>query len=191
VVFLSFVSPLGGGEFVAHHQQQVEQFVADLTGAQSQLYAYILALVADANRAHEILQNANMTIWRKSAEFEPGTNFRAWAGQIAYFEVLADRKRRSLDRHVFDDALLTDVAAQATAITQNAEAKLRMLNDCMKKLAPSHRKLISERYAPCGSVRRIADQFGKSVAAVSQSLYRIRRVLGNCIEDALAKEQTP
>jgi RNA polymerase sigma-70 factor (ECF subfamily) len=174
---------------MAHHEQQMERFVAELTGVQSRLYAYILALVPDANRAHEILQNTNMTIWRKSGEFQPGTNFGAWACQIAYFEILADRKRRSLDRHVFDDTLLTDVAVQATAITHNAEAKLRMLNDCIQKLAPSYRELISQRYGPRGSVRRIADQLGKSIAAVSQTLYRIRRVLGDCIEDALAKEK--
>lgn len=170
------------------HQRRMERFVSELTDVQSRLYAYILTLAPEVNRAHEILQNTNMAIWRKADDFTMGTNFGAWAVRIAYFEVLADRKRRSLDRHVFDDALLGELAVQAAATTGAGDGMIRALRDCMEKLPANHRELICQRYGPNGSVQHIAGQLGKSAAAISQTLYRIRRALGDCIENALAGE---
>lgn len=71
-----------------------EQFVRNLTDHQSRLYAYILAILGDQNAVGDVLQDANVAIWRKADDFVEGTHFWAWVSRIAYFEVLAFRKRR-------------------------------------------------------------------------------------------------
>lgn len=53
------------------------EFVRLLTGNQRKLYAFILSLLRRPADADDVLQETNMVMWRKCAEFEPGTNFDA------------------------------------------------------------------------------------------------------------------
>lgn len=67
------------------------EFLQLLTSHQSRIYAYILSLVFDRTQADDLLQETNAVLWRKAEEFETGTNFVAWAFQIAYYEVMQQR----------------------------------------------------------------------------------------------------
>ena len=163
---------------------QGEQFVRDLTDHQSRLYAYIMAILGDPGAAGDVLQDVNVTIWRKAGEFVEGTSFWAWTSRIAYFEVLAFRKRRQRDRLVFDDALLDEIAAEAA----DQAVDLAALHRCMEKLPQLDKDLVRGRYMPGGSVKQIARSRGKSAGAISQTLYRIRAELADCVEKELEKE---
>lgn len=167
--------------------EQSEEFVRLLTEHQSRLYAYILALLPDAAAANDVLQETNVVLWRKSAEFTPGTAFGAWAGRVAYFEVLAYRKRQTQDHHVFDTELLDEVADEAERMTETIGQQRLALRGCLKKLPRTDRELVSLRYEPGGSVQTIAKRRGKSVGSISQALYRIRLQLSQCIERAIAR----
>jgi RNA polymerase sigma-70 factor, ECF subfamily len=168
-----------------------ELFVRHLTEYQSRLYAYILALLGDPNVVNDVLQDTNVTIWRKADEFDEGSNFGAWASRVAYYEVMAFRKRRSKDRHVFDDALLETMAEHIGSQCESMEAELRTLHRCVEKLSKLDQELVSERYGPGGSVRQLAEGRGKSVGAISQALYRIRNELADCVEQASRSEDRP
>ncbi|MCD4728029.1 MAG: RNA polymerase subunit sigma-70, partial [Pirellulales bacterium] len=151
-----------------------EQFVRSLTDHQSRLYAYILAVLGDPNAVHDVLQNANMVIWRKADEYVEGTLFWAWISRIAYFEVLAYRKRRQRDRLVFDDALLENIAVEAVDLAGSLGADLAALHRCVEKLPQLDQDLVWGRYTPGGSVKRLAKSRNKSAGGISQALYRIR-----------------
>ena len=62
------------------------------------------------------------------------------------------------------------------------------LQACLAKLPEAQRELVERRYAPGGSVQRIAERDGKSVGAISQTLYRLREALRNCVQQTLAGE---
>ncbi len=168
---------------------QSEQFVRQLTACQNRLYGYIYALLPDANGANDVLQETNVVLWRKSDQFEPGTNFAAWASRVAYLEVLAYRKRKGHDRHVFDDALLGQVADAATKSSRKIGGQQAVLRECMEKLSDRERRMVTERYGPGGSVQQIAATVGRSVGAISQMLYRIRLGLLECVRRNLSTEQ--
>ena len=53
-----------------------------------------------------------MVLWRDAARFQPGTDFRAWAYRVAYYQVLAQRRKHDRDRLRFDESLLTVLAEQ-------------------------------------------------------------------------------
>jgi RNA polymerase sigma-70 factor (ECF subfamily) len=59
----------------------------------------------------------------------------------------------------------------------------------MLKLSDSHRRLVEERYKPGASVQKIAADQGRTVGAVSQTLYRIRHNLMLCVEKTLTALQ--
>ena len=160
------------------------EFIQLLTSHQSRIYAYILSLVFDPDQADDVLQQTNAVLWEKNSEFVIGTNFVAWSFRVAYFQVMAHRKTLHRDRLVFDDDLIRSVAG----VTERSDAtffeRQRLLRACLEKLSPRHRDLIRLRYSEGASMGRVADTVGKSVAAVKQSLFRLRTSLIDCVNAA-------
>ena len=169
-----------------------EEFVRLLTEAQGPVYGYLLTLIPDRSRARDLLQETNITLWKKAATFEEGTNFNAWACKIAYFHVLSFRRKMAREKLVFDDDILDYLAERNDdrLIQDFTKDRNAALKACMQKLSDKQRKLVEERYKPGASVQRIAADQGRTVGAISQTLYRIRHNLMQCIEKTLALMQT-
>jgi RNA polymerase sigma-70 factor (ECF subfamily) len=163
-----------------------ERFVRNLTSAQPALYAYILSLLPNWNDANDVLQDANLVMWRRWEEYDEGTNFTAWAYKIIRYKVLALHRDRSRDRHIFDDGLFDALADQAEHRSADPESTAALLEDCMAELSPNQRELVGERYAPGGSVQDIARRLGQSAASLSVTLSRIRHTLLECVRRKLA-----
>jgi RNA polymerase sigma-70 factor (ECF subfamily) len=165
-----------------------EQFLGLLTAHQSSLYAYIVSLLPNRQQADDILQETNVVLWRKAEEFRDGSSFLAWACQVAYFNVLSHRRRMSRDKHTFGDELFDYLAERQCERVEATEDRQAALRRCLEKLPPKHRQLIEARYQPGASVRRMADERKTTEGALSQSLYRIRATLLECIKRNLPVE---
>ncbi|HEX8912459.1 MAG TPA: sigma-70 family RNA polymerase sigma factor [Humisphaera sp.] len=168
-----------------------EQFVALMTASQPSLFAYVLSLVPDTQRAEDLLQETNIVLWRKRDEYEAGTSFMSWACQVAYFNVLAFRRKMARDRHRFDDAVFDYLAERQIERADALDDRREALKGCLEKLPAAQRELVAERYEPGGSVQRMAEARGTTEGAVSQSLYRIRAALLACIERRLGAGPDP
>lgn len=153
------------------------------------LYAYIRSLLPDSEAVQDVLQETNLVLWRRSEEFEPGTNFVAWACKVAYFQVLAFYRDNKRDSMVFNVELVSMLARQNEEKLAGSQNLQRILSQCLAKLPEQSRRLIQQRYAPGASVQSIAEEQGRSVGAVSQTLYRIRQLLQECVQKNLASEQ--
>lgn len=164
---------------------QSDAFVMQITACQSRLYAYIITLAGDREQAREILQETNLVIWRKADQFEEGTNFIAWAFQIARFQVMAYRQKIARDKLVFDDELLVGIADIVDG-DESFDARHDALVDCIEQIAPNHRNLLQIRYSDGQPVKEIARQLGKSANAVAKVLHRTRLALMKCIESKLS-----
>ena len=171
------------------HPNDSDDFLKPLTAAQTSLYAYITTLLPDRAAAQDVLQETNLTLWRKAADFEPGTNFTAWACRVAYFHALSHRRRVSRDRSVFDDDVFAYLAERQVERMEEADARELALAKCLERLPAGQRALIERRYAHGGSVQRLAEEQGRSVGAVSQQLYRIREALLDCIQNSPGLEE--
>jgi RNA polymerase sigma-70 factor, ECF subfamily len=62
-------------------------FVELLIQHQRMLYGYIFNLIPNAADSEDLLQDTNLTIWKKRREYQPGTSFMAWACQTAFFKI--------------------------------------------------------------------------------------------------------
>jgi DNA-directed RNA polymerase specialized sigma24 family protein len=65
------------------------------------------------------------------------------------------------------------------------------MQQCVKKLQPGHREMLEKRYAEDGSVAKLAKAMNRSAASISQTLYRIRVALLQCIQKALSSDHIP
>ncbi|MDF1658018.1 MAG: sigma-70 family RNA polymerase sigma factor [Verrucomicrobiales bacterium] len=169
-------------------QRDTEEFIELLTGAQSAVFGYIMSLCHDHARSQDILQETNMTLWRKAEDFEAGTNFTAWACRTAYFHVLNHRRKQSREQLVFDEDVLDFLAERQEERTLDSHDRVAALRGCLEKLPQDQRELVDRRYEPGASVQAIAESDGKSEGAISQALYRIRAALQQCVEKQLSKE---
>lgn len=161
-----------------------EEFIRQLTAAQSSLWAYVFSLLPDHAGAQDILQQTNLTLWRKAEDFQPGSSFFAWASKAAYFHVLTYRRGMRRDRLVFNDEVFAYLAERQAERLEEGTPNGRMtaLRGCLEKLPPHSRRLLESRYAPGASVTDLARTDGRTTAALSQVLYRIRETLLACIE---------
>lgn len=162
-------------------------FVERLTGAQSQLYAFIVSLMPGADDAADVLQETNKALWQKASEYDPARPFLPWAMQFARWQVKAYRKRISRDRLVFNDELVDQLAA-AFEHSDSSERQLHALELCLQKLPPAQRALVAAKYERDEAVNDIAAREGKAANAVSALLYRIRAALAECVERSLTAE---
>jgi RNA polymerase sigma-70 factor (ECF subfamily) len=171
-----------------HGQQNRGEFVQSLTKAQLGLLRYITALVGNTDAANNILQETNLLLWQKADEFQPGTNFDAWATKVAYWQVKAYVRDRGRDRHVFSEEVVTQLAESAEEAT-DVDTTVRLLQRCLELLRGADRELIALRYGNGFSVRQLSSHLGKSPAAVKGALLRTRRALRACVERRLSQER--
>ncbi|NLF08872.1 MAG: sigma-70 family RNA polymerase sigma factor [Pirellulaceae bacterium] len=164
-------------------RDRTSEFVALFAAHDRGIYKYILTLLIDPNITQEVFQETSLTMWRKFDEFEPGSNFHAWACRVAYFEVLKHRQTQRRDRLRFNDDLLFALAEERAAGEDLLQARRSALPDCMSKLPPADRDLIVSRYASEETIIDIARRTGRSVHTLYKSLERIRRSLMECIEE--------
>jgi len=143
--------------------------------------------VPEYQDANDVFQNTSTVLWKKFDEYSPGTDFFAWACQIARYEVFAHYRRgrrHSLFSEEVLDALAAEVALRGEELDQRAEA----LGGCLEKLEPGDRMLIEERYFHGRKTAEIAQRLSRSAASVYRSLNRIHDRLFRCIERALSRE---
>jgi RNA polymerase sigma-70 factor (ECF subfamily) len=135
-----------------------------------------------------VLQEINLVLCRKAEDFCEDTNFNAWAFQIARNQCLAYWKIRARDRLVFDDEAISKIASRAESKLAEMNEKSRALRTCLGELPRRQRELLEGRYATGGSVKNLAKFLGRSEPSVSQTLYRIRTALVECVRARLARE---
>lgn len=162
-----------------------EALVQLLTAEQLKLLHYIAMLLGDPHEAQNVLQETNLVIWRKASDFQAGTNFSAWAHQIAYWQVRAYVRDRHRDRHVFNEKLIDQLASRSVDDSVEAETRVA-LRHCMKQTSKQNLEMLRKRYEEGLSIISLAEELGKTPSAVKVRLMRIRQALLNCIQQQRA-----
>jgi RNA polymerase sigma-70 factor (ECF subfamily) len=167
------------------------QIVQLLATHHRSLLSYVFSLVPNRSDAEDIVHDTIVVILEKFVEFQPGTDFLAWARAIAYNRVGSFlQKRRAVAAGVFDDQLRASIADE-WAHTQATENKRQLaLQDCLEKLPDRSRRLLLARYEPGGNAAGAAELLGYSKQAAYKALARLRRKLAECIERKLISTTT-
>jgi len=159
-----------------------EMFINYQSRHQRSIFAFILTLVPNWNDAEEILQETSLVLWRKFSEFSPGTSYRAWATQVARYEVLKFRERQQKADRLLENDVLEQLSAQAIAMDDLLENQDETLQKCLAKLRSKDQKLIRSRYFRGASANTLATNLGRSVESICNSLRRIRGELLLCVQ---------
>ncbi len=170
--------------------EPAREFVRLLTNHQGVLQSFIASMMPGHPDTADVLQETNLTLWEKIDDFEPGTNFQAWAFAIARFKVLDHlRKCRNSKLMLFSDEILERLSvAAAQRHPLLYDAKVRALNNCMTTLRPKDQELVQIRYHSPESLEQYAQRIGRPVASLYVTLTRLRAILRRCIQSRLQEE---
>jgi RNA polymerase sigma-70 factor (ECF subfamily) len=168
------------------------EFVLLITSHQAAIYAYVLTLLPDRVAAQDVLQETNLVLCRKRDEFEPGTNFKAWAFSIAYWQTMAHLKRvKRAGLVALDPEVLELVALEAEEQLADFEDRHLALKSCLQKLPAGDASILLAHYQRGESLAEISGRLGRTREALKQVMLRIRRSLRACIEHQLVSLARP
>lgn len=170
-----------------HEADSRKRLMALITRHQRQIFAYIYTLVPDRHDAEDLLQETSLVICEKFDEFTPGTDFVAWACQIAWWRIRYSRQKFARSKVLFDDELLASVAHTAGTLREELDERHEALAACLGKLAKRDRELVLTRYEPGSGVAEAARCTGRSMDAAYKALNRLRRLLHDCVTHQLAQ----
>ena len=125
---------------------RTDEFVRLFTKDGRWIFSYILMLVPHKADAEEVFQETSTTLWQKFDEFLSGSNFRAWAIQVARYKVLQHRARKQCSPLLLDDAVLEAVHNTAVTLNDRLDNLHQALEKCRGKLSESDRELLDRRY---------------------------------------------
>lgn len=159
-----------------------------MTRYQRQIFSYIYVLVPNRSDAEDLLQETSLVICEKFHEFEEGTDFVAWACQIAYWRVRFSRQKFARSKVVFDQEIVEVVAQTANTMERELDDRHEALGHCLQKLHSRDRELLIARYEPGGGVEEAARRSGRTLKTAYKALSRLRKLLLDCVSTRLARE---
>lgn len=168
--------------------EDTKRLMALMTRYQRRIFSYIYTLVPNRYDAEDLLQETSVVICEKFHEFEEGTDFVAWACQIAYWRVRYARQKYARSKVIFDQEVLDAVAHTAATMTREVDARHEALARCLQKLYPRDREFVLTRYEPGSGVEEAARRSGRSLPAAYKALTRIRKLLSDCVTHHMTTE---
>ncbi|PAW68873.1 MAG: hypothetical protein B9S34_00765 [Opitutia bacterium Tous-C1TDCM] len=162
-----------------------EAFTRLLLQNHRRISGLIGSLVPRGPDADDVMQETSAVLWRKFGDFQPGTDFGAWALRIARFQVLSyyDRRKRAQARLSDEtiEAIADTLAEPRWAASDRAEA----LHACVGQLKEREFDLVRRRYHAGESIAEIAAGLGRTVDAIYKALSRLHVRLLACINSKL------
>jgi RNA polymerase sigma-70 factor (ECF subfamily) len=135
------------------------------------------------------MQRVRIRIWQQFEQYDVEKPFDAWARAIAYYLVLGYRKEKNRQREFFSERVLETVGAQFESHLEQANDRREALLGCLDKLDGRKRDLVTSYYASARETgETLASRLSMSPNALRQSLFRIRRVLVDCVERTVRAE---
>lgn len=168
---------------------KTEEFLKLLGAHERGLFAYVYSLSPNWQDAEEVMQRVRIRVWQQFDQYDVSRPFDAWARAIAYYLVLAHRKEKTRQREVFSERVLEKINEEYAAHVETGSARRDALRKCLERLDRRKRDLVRGYYsATRQSAEEIARQLSMTPNAVRQAVFRIRRLLHECVERAVNAE---
>ncbi|WP_437222501.1 sigma factor [Planctomicrobium sp. SH661] len=179
------------GDLLAPHSLPIdkgEEFVREFSQVREFLASYIHALLPNAADAEDVLQRCSILLWQKFDEYDRSRSFRGWACGVAFYEVRNFLRSASRKHLQFNSELMSQLADQRIAEVDGREGSLLHLQACLKLIKASDRELIKKAYETSRGLKGMAEVNGVKLKSLYHQLWRIRKVLAECVQKKLAIE---
>jgi RNA polymerase sigma-70 factor, ECF subfamily len=164
-----------------HKRNQFERL---LQQHEQQLFSFIYSMVRNFQDTEDVFQQSCIVLWEKFDDFEPGTNFGAWACTIARFRALKlFRKNGKMKTVEFCEATHDNLfQTYAASDRLHQEERRRTLGQCVDELPDHFRSLVERVYGRREAVTDVAEDLGRPPRGVYNSIRAARKLLRGCIQ---------
>lgn len=155
---------------------------------QARLRAFVARYVARPDEVFDIVQDGFIDAMEHLDRFDPSKEFGPWLRAICRNRML--NHFRSSKVRLNAAAALVEAAIEESWGTmeedlQDGAERVAALRQCVDKLEKSARELIEMRYRREVPLAELAKKLGRSAAALSMSLFRLRAALEKCMNRRL------
>lgn len=193
------VSAVSGGELLVkesdgpiadeqHPSPRTLELLQLLGAHERSLFAYVYALTPTWQDAEEVMQQVRIRVWQEFDNYDPARSFGSWARAIAYYLTLAHRKEKSRQREFFSEHILEEVSRTYESLADGATERQAALFRCLDRLEGNKRRIVEAYYLSSEPAKQIAERLAMTPNALRQLLFRIRKMLFECVERAMQVE---
>lgn len=166
-----------------------EVFTRLLLQNQRRIAGLIFSLVPNGPDADDVMQETCAVMWRKFGEFQPGTDFGAWALRIARFQVMSYYGRQKRAQARLSDETIEAIAEVLCESRWESSDRAVALRACVSQLNEREFDLVQRRYHGGETINEIARHVGSTVHAVYKALARLHVRLLACVNSKLHSAQ--
>ena len=166
-----------------------EEYMTRYLGALPSLRAYVLSVVRDFHLMEDILQDVAIAAWRQYEGYDTSRPFVAWVLGMARHKCTDFMRARKV-KPLLPEDVVRQLAEEASAFSEEAMERRKVLADCADKLTPSAQGILRLRLEEGLGADEIARRMGKSWSAVRKVLSRARAFLARCTERQLSPERS-
>jgi RNA polymerase sigma-70 factor (ECF subfamily) len=153
---------------------------------QRELAISIAAHSASRELVEEVMQETYVTAFEKLSQYRLVGTFRPWLRTIARNHLFAHWRERRRVAEVDQDALemlIADDGLQGLdGDDERLERESARLAQCLEQLPARARTMLERRYCEEQPLALLAQQFKRSAATLSVTLFRLRQQLRRCVE---------
>ena len=165
-----------------------QQFTELLRQHQNQLFGYIFSLVRSMEDTQDVFQQTSLVLWKKFDGFEPGSNFVAWACNVARLDAMNFLRKRNKQPQLFSPEVQERLADMQAAIEEETSDQQEALTHCLDELPTEQRRLLWDCYDGQRTVREVAVSLDRTTHSVHSSLRHTRKTLLDCMRRFLSRE---
>ncbi len=172
-----------------HLGDRGKQFMISYVSIQRRLFGFVLSMIPNITDADDIVQDTVSIMWSKYDEFEQGTDFAAWAFQIARFQIFNYRRRMKAISGRFSDESMDAILEIAESREKQYDTRHDTLRDCVNKLKNNDKEVLHLRYEIGSTLQNVAERLGQNINTLYSSLNRIHIILLHCIRKNTAHDE--
>jgi RNA polymerase sigma-70 factor (ECF subfamily) len=162
------------------------EFLRLLLAAETDLRAFVRSVLRDSAAVDDVFQETALVLWQRFAEFDPARPFGAWARGVAAKKLLQRRDQESRFPRTLSPEAIQRVSEAFDRLESTSEVRRQdALEECLARLPEKSRELIQSRYGDERRPQQIAEETGRTIAAVYHMLSRVRSQLEDCIRQRL------
>lgn len=169
--------------------RDADLFVRLVRQHERRMLGFAVSLLANVADAEDVLQEAITLMWERFGEFDPQSDFTAWAFRVLRFKILECRRGNQRLGFLLSDEMLDKIAAEAQQMEPLLERQSRALAQCLEQLPPRDSDLTQKRYRAGVTMGQLTALFGLSEVTLRKHLRRILAGLKRCVQTKLAQEE--
>ncbi len=162
-----------------------QHFMQLFLTSQRRLYSYVMTMVASPTDADDIVQDVASVMWKKFDEYEPGTDFTAWAIKIAKYKLYNYYRDKATHNKKFSQKGIEIIEKIESRQAGKEDARIEALKNCLNKLKQTDREILSLRYEEGQTLKKLSGRLDLNINTLYSKISKLHNMLLNCVKKSM------